>query len=342
MKLAFKSKYGFIVLHMLIWTAVLTLPYLVSSGKKGYGAEGIPALIFTYISLVNIAIFYLHAYVIFPAFFNRRRWWLYIPAVILLIGGSLMLKWNILFVAFWTVAKRFPWFSRYVFVSSYAFFILSFFYRLLVDRFRAEREQKERQTTELLTELKFLRSQISPHFLFNVLTNLVSLARKKSDNLEPALIKLSELLRYMLYDTQGKKVSLQTEVDYLNNYLDLQRLRFGNDVDIDSRIDLDEETSVHVIEPMLLIPFVENAFKHGVGYSGRPGIVLRLSVAFNTLSFEVRNKFEPEPAETKDESSGIGLGNVLSRLNLLYRDKYTLTINDTNGVFHIVLTLQLL
>ncbi|WP_431217545.1 sensor histidine kinase [Puia sp. P3] len=125
---------------------------------------------------------------------------------------------------------------------------------MLVDRFRAEREQKERQATELLTELKFLRSQISPHFLFNVLTNLVSLARKKSDSLEPALIKLSELLRYMLYDTQGKKVPLQTEVEYLNNYLDLQRLRFGNDVDIDSRIEADDEAMAYTIEPMLLIP----------------------------------------------------------------------------------------
>jgi len=212
----------------------------------------------------------------------------------------------------------------------------------MIDRFRTEREQKERQATELLTELKFLRSQISPHFLFNVLTNLVSLARKKSDSLEPALIKLSELLRYMLYDTQGKKVPLQTEVEYLNNYLDLQRLRFGNDVEIDSRIDADGEAMAYTIEPMLLIPFVENAFKHGVGYSGRPGIVLRLSVAYKTLTFEVRNKYEPEPAEAKDESSGIGLGNVLSRLNLLYRNKYTLSINDANGVFHIVLTLQLL
>ncbi|WP_431217003.1 hypothetical protein ACQ86N_22120 [Puia sp. P3] len=87
---------------------------------------------------------------------------------------------------------------------------------------------------------------------------------------------------------------------------------------------------------------MENAFKHGVGYSGRPGIVLRLSVAYKTLRFEVRNKYEPEPAEAKDESSGIGLGNVMSRLNLLYRNKYTLSINDANGVFHIVLTLQLL
>ena len=331
----FKSKYWFIALQVSVWAALLVSPFLAPRDQ-------VPAILLAYVTLINIVIFYLHAYVIFPAFFNRRGWWMYIAAVILLVGGSLALKRSILFIGFHEVARSMPWIIRPIFASSFVFFVLSFFYRLLLDRFRAEREQKERQATELVTELKFLRSQISPHFLFNVLTNLVSLARKRSDKLEPALIKLSELLRYMLYDTQGKKVPLQTEVEYLNNYLDLQRLRFGNDVDIDSRIDLDEEARAHAIEPMLLIPFVENAFKHGVGYSGRPGIVMRLSVAFNTLSFEVRNKFEPEPAEAKDESSGIGLGNVLSRLNLLYRDKYTLTINDANGVFHIVLTLQLL
>jgi sensor histidine kinase YesM len=338
MKLAIR--YWFITLQVLIWAVILSLPFVVSTGK-GNGIDGIPALFLTYVTMINMAIFYLHAYWIFPAFFNRRNWWVYILTTLLLVIGSFQLKWYILSAGYPEVARRVSTY-RFIFPSSVAFFILSFFYRLMIDRFRTEREQKERQATELLTELKFLRSQISPHFLFNVLTNLVSLARKKSDSLEPALIKLSELLRYMLYDTQGKKVPLQTEVEYLNNYLDLQRLRFGNDVEIDSRIDADGEAMAYTIEPMLLIPFVENAFKHGVGYSGRPGIVLRLSVAYKTLTFEVRNKYEPEPAEAKDESSGIGLGNVLSRLNLLYRNKYTLSINDANGVFHIVLTLQLL
>jgi LytS/YehU family sensor histidine kinase len=146
----------------------------------------------------------------------------------------------------------------------------------------------------------------------------------------------------MLYDTRGKKVELHTEIEYLHNYLDLQKLRFGTDIDIDSKIEVESQDESLLIEPMLLIPFVENAFKHGVGYSGRPDISLRLSVAWNTLTFEMRNKFEDEPENTKDDSSGIGLGNVIARLNLLYRNKYTLTVNDANNLFHIILTLKLL
>jgi sensor histidine kinase YesM len=341
MKSGLKPKYGIIILQVLIWTALLISPYLASTAKNGHIIEGIPTSFYTAIGVVNIALFYIHAYVVYPAFFNRRKWWVYILVSVLLIFGSFQLKWLVLVLWYADVAKIVSSY-RYIFPSSIVFFIFSFFYRLTIDRLRIEREQKEKQAAQLLTELKFLRSQISPHFLFNVLTNLVSLARKKSDNLEPALIKLADLLRYMLYDTQGKKVPLTTEIEYLNNYLDLQKLRFGNDVDIDSRIEADEGTLDYTIEPMLLIPFVENAFKHGVGYSGRPAILLRISVAYETLLFEVRNTFEAEPENTKDESSGIGLGNVVSRLNLLYRNKYTLTMNDANNLFHIILTLKLL
>jgi hypothetical protein len=334
-----QSRKGRVILHTVIWGALLLWPYYDTTAKNGYYMmDGVPVSFITITSLINIALFYIHAYFVYPYFFNRRRWWLYILVAAGLIVGSLRLKWYLL-----------SWYPpidvstyRFIFPSSIVFFIFSFIYRVVIDQERVSRLLKEKQAAQALTELKFLRSQVSPHFLFNVLTNLVSLARKKSDKLEPALIKLSELLRYMLYDTQGKRVRLQTEIEYLDNYLDLQRLRFGDDLDIDSRTEPGEEALTYVIEPMLLIPFVENAFKHGVGYSGRPCIFIRLSVAEGTLTFEVKNKFEVEPADTKDESSGIGLGNVISRLNLLYRDKYTLNINDANNLFHIILTLKLL
>jgi two-component system LytT family sensor kinase len=338
MKGIFNTRQGTIILHTIIWSLLLLFPYFFATTKTGYRVDGIPVSFITITSLINIALFYIHAYFIYPSFFNRRQWWLYLLTSAVLIVGSLRLKGLLL-----------SWYPtidvstyRFIFPSSIVLFIFSFIYRVVIDKERVVREMKERQATQALTELKFLRSQVSPHFLFNVLTNLVSLARKKSDKLEPALIKLSELLRYMLYDTQGKKVTLQTEIEYLDNYLDLQRLRFGDDVDIDSQIEAEEEVLSYAIEPMLLIPFVENAFKHGVGYSGRPGITLRLSVASGILTFEVKNKFEAEPENTKDESSGIGLGNVISRLNLLYRNKYTLVIDDANSLFHIVLTLKLL
>ena len=338
MKGIFHTRQGTIILHTIIWSALLLFPYIFATAKTGYRVDGIPVSFITLTSLINIALFYIHAYFVYPSFLNRRLWWLYLLASAFLIIGSFRLKGLLL-----------SWYPtidvstyRFIFPSSVVFFICSFVYRVVIDKERIMREMKERQATQALTELKFLRSQVSPHFLFNVLTNLVSLARKKSDKLEPSLIKLSELLRYMLYDTQGKKVTLQTEIEYLDNYLDLQKLRFGDDVDIESRIEVEEEVLSYAIEPMLLIPFVENAFKHGVGYSGRPGISLRLAVDNGTLTFEVKNKFEAEPENTKDESSGIGLGNVISRLNLLYRNKYTLVINDANSVFHIILTLKLL
>ena len=334
----FLSKKGTVILHTVIWSALLVWPYYAASAKNGYMVAGIPVSFITITSLINIALFYIHAYFVYPYFFNRRRWWLYILVTVALIFGSLGLKGHLL-----------SWYPpidastyRFIFPSSIVFFIFSFIYRVVIDQERVSRLLKEKQAAQALTELKFLRSQVSPHFLFNVLTNLVSLARKKSDKLEPALIKLSELLRYMLYDTQGKRVPLQTEIEYLGNYLDLQRLRFGDDLEIDSRTEVEVEALSYAIEPMLLIPFVENAFKHGVGYSGRPGIFTRLSVVKDTLTFEVKNKFEVEPAESKDESSGIGLGNVISRLNLLYRNKYTLSINDADNLFHIILTLKLL
>src|SRR5205085_9613351 len=147
------------------------------------------------------------------------------------------------------------------------FFVLFFLaastaYCLVKDRIHNERIAHEKQTENLKTELSFLHSQVRPHFMFNIMNNMVALARKKSDILEPSLIKLSALLRYMLYETD-EKVPLKKEIEYLQSYIDLQRQRFGNTVHI--RTSMQEEEQHYEIEPMLLIPFVENAFKHGTG-----------------------------------------------------------------------------
>ena len=201
---------------------------------------------------------------------------------------------------------------------------------MIRDRIEETRRIKERETENLKTELSFLRSQVSPHFMFNIMNNMVALARKKSDLLEPSLIKLSSLLRYMLYETD-EKVSLQKEVEYLQSYIDLQRQRFGNNLKIKAcmeRLDGNYE-----IEPMLLIPFVENAFKHGTGLIENPEIDIELKVEKNILSFSVRNTFDDVGSEMKDKSSGIGLGNVQRRLALLYQDKHSLLITKQNNWF---------
>jgi LytS/YehU family sensor histidine kinase len=174
--------------------------------------------------------------------------------------------------------------------------------------------------------------------MFNVLNNMVALARKKSDLLEPSLIKLSQLMRYMLYETEDR-VSLQREVEYLENYIDLQKQRFGNAVRITTVVkDLDIP---HEIEPMLLIPFVENAFKHGVGMIEDPYIDIQMYLADGKLHFKVENRFVENSVEVKDSASGIGLNNVRRRLNLLYPQKHTLDIDSANGIFTIYLQIDL-
>ena len=199
---------------------------------------------------------------------------------------------------------------------------------------------KEKETENLKTELSFLRSQVSPHFMFNVLNNMVALARKKSDELEPSLIKLSSLLRYMLYETDESKVLVEKEVGYLQSYIDLQQQRFGNKVIINTNFGKIENG--YTIEPMLLIPFVENAFKHGTGLIPDAQINIDLTVQNHQLNFSVQNRYvNGETFEVKDKTSGIGLNNVKRRLNLLYSNNHTLKIDKTDGWFTILLQLNL-
>jgi two-component system LytT family sensor kinase len=205
-------------------------------------------------------------------------------------------------------------------------FGLSLALKLMQDRSTYETVLKERENEKLKSELSFLRSQVSPHFMFNVLNSLASLARKKSDQVESAVIQLSQLMRYSLYHTD-KKVTLEQEADYINNYKNLQKLRFGSTVNMHFHVDLERKDLL--IEPMLLVPFVENAFKHGVGLIGDPVIIIILEASSYRISFTVRNKFNPAYNEVKDSSSGIGLHNVRRRLDLLYKDLYTLDTYTT-------------
>ncbi|HLZ86664.1 MAG TPA: histidine kinase [Puia sp.] len=338
MRVTFNYK---LTIHILLWSLMLLLPYIVSNSANQYSIGAIPGFLFSAMGFVHIGVFYTHALYIFPRFFNRRFWWVYILSSVLLIWLSLWIKFRMTELWFPAALKRHESYG-FIIASSIDIFLISLAYCRILQRIRQEREQKEQQAAQLATELKFLRSQISPHFLFNVLTNLVSLARKKSDQLESSLIMLSELMRYMLYDTQGKKVELRTEIRYLNSYIELQRLRFGNDVVVESRIDAGEWGEQSAIEPMLLIPFVENAFKHGVGALERPHICIRLSVKEGWMHFEVRNSFDPADTAGKEERSGLGLNNVRTRLDLLYPRDHTLVVREEGNWFHIVLTLKLI
>ncbi|MFT4061579.1 MAG: histidine kinase [Edaphocola sp.] len=222
--------------------------------------------------------------------------------------------------------------------------VASILYRVMRDKSRNEVLLQQRQEASLNAELSFLRSQISPHFLFNILNNVAALARMKSDQLEPTVIKLSQLLRYMLYDANEAKVPLTTELAYLSSYIDLQRQRFGRKVAIGVSLPQLNMEQDPMIEPMLLIPFVENAFKHGVGLISNPEIDIQLNYDNGVLTFNVKNKYNLDEEEVKDEASGIGFNNVVRRLNLLYEHKHELEIarrQDSKGDNWYIATLRL-
>jgi len=214
--------------------------------------------------------------------------------------------------------------------------LVSISYRIYMDKVKRENHIKELENIHLKTELEFLSSQISPHFMFNVLNTLVFMARKKSDLIEPSLISLSQLMRYMLYENDGGKITLATEAEYLKNYINLQLLRFGDDISINLYLSGDFER--YVIEPMLLIPFVENAFKHGIGTLEHPIIDISITVdeLRHQLNLIVINEIPldgTEPAASTKNNSGIGLANVRRRLELLYPDQHVLQLEEKDHAF---------
>lgn len=328
-----------ITIHIGIWVTILLLPYLVSSADEGYKIGGLPAAFFVLAGIIHAGIFYFNAFYLYPKLARGWHWWLYVPCAIALITASFALKYQL-------VARLFPEVifksaAGLIFGPSVLVFVASLIYRRVTDGIRRERARKEYEAQQTAAELKLLRSQVNPHFLFNVLTNMVALARQKSDRLEDALIRLADLMRYMTYDTQATQVTVQQEMDYLRSYIELQKLRFSDAMHIELDIRMDTDAARLFIEPMVLIPFVENAFKHGASQLVQPYILIDLSVAEGLLALKVVNPYDSDPDATKDDHSGIGLENVRTRLKLTYPDKHSLTIDDRSNVFTVILNLNL-
>lgn len=330
------SKYFLLSIHLAVWVLFFALTSIAFYNVPD--TTDLPHNFFWISNLYHIALFYLNAYWLFPEFFNWKRWWIYVPCIIFIIVFSYHAKLYLLNV--FSPSFRLTSINRRIlFFPPIPFLIASFIFSAIRKKIRLERMEKERKAEHLTAELKFLRSQVSPHFLFSMMTNMVALARKKSDLLEPSLIKLSDMLRYMLYETEEEKSTVSKEIEYLENYIELQQLRFGDSVRIETEIE--DEHNNCTIEPMLLIPFVENAFKHGIGLATDPFISIVLKVKNNLLEFKVTNNYTGR-SQSKDKSSGIGLINVKNRLNLLYPGRYKLSVKDNGEVYIIHLNLELL
>jgi two-component system, LytTR family, sensor kinase len=339
----FSRRWVVVILHIAAWVLLFSLPFLLrptynQAPSKPNESQN-PWLYYIVNNLFWVGLFYFNALVLVPQLLYRKRYTAFALSHVGLFGFFLVIGW---LNRLWMYRDpHFNWRGHILFT----FFIFLFFvaasmaYQMSRDRMRADKLAKEKETETLKTELSLLRSQVSPHFMFNVLNNMVALARKQSDQLEPSLIKLSSLMRYMLYDSDGDLVSLEKEIDYLQSYIDLQKQRFGKNVQVETLFnDID---GTYEIEPMLLIPFVENAFKHGTGFIENARIDIKLRVKNKLLYFEVRNRFNEASEEIKDRTSGIGLTNVKRRLNLLYGNKHDLKITQSDGWFITSLQLNL-
>lgn len=330
-----------IFLHVALWSLFILYPYLIRYSFGNQNGEPVKLTRYETHSIIStftwMALFYVNAFFLMPLYFNKRKYRQYTLVIFTILIALCFVNW-ITFQLLLSHAKfRFMGLVLFYLVPTCFILFWSIAYRILVDRVREDRKRAEKQTENLTTELSFLRSQVSPHFMFNVMNNMVALARKKSDILEPSLIKLSSLLRYMLYETDEEKVSLQKEIEYLQSYIDLQKQRFADNVKIN--VSLDNVKGDHQIHPMLLIPFVENAFKHGTGMF-IPEIDISVRTDGDKLMLEVSNRYSGD-SEVKDKSSGIGLANVTRRLNLLYGKSHTLEIFKNENRFTVKLEILL-
>lgn len=324
------------MLSIMGWLLFLSLPLLMRPGSRHHGPgthhhhpdDYSMAILHTMINAAMIPLFYFQIFFVYPRTLARKKITLFIVVQLVLIGLLLLVSRLFTYLVFPETDRAMP--SIFIIMTYLFIMMIAYSYIFVSDNIAKEQREKEKENAALKTELTFLRWQISPHFLFNSLNNMVALARKRSDKLEPMLIELSTLMRYMLYETDERKVLLTREADYLKSYIDLQSLRFGNEITIISDLSL-SKTDLTTIEPMLLIPFVENAFKHGTSTVTAPEISISLNYADGKLLFVVRNKYLPNSGSGKDNSGGIGLTNVQRRLNLLYPDKHQLSIHIAGG-----------
>jgi len=316
----------FTLLQVIAWALIIGIPFITApqipktipeNVEEQFGELRITILIFT---LLVMLYSYANYYLIYPRVLKRYGWWAYIGTtalmlvLIFILFAFAMTLLDIERKQFNVVLPIFP-VSLFILV-----FAISTVVRFAIAQDEFERERKERENETLKSELSLLRSQVSPHFMFNVLNSLAALNRKKSDQLEHVIVQLSKLMRYMLYEKEDNAITVAMELEYLNSYINLQKIRFADDVLVTFHVD--SKANAVAIEPMLLIPFVENAFKHGIGMILNPVIEMYFWGDNRTIRFLVRNKVNLHVESSKDSSHGIGLTNLRRRLNLLYKNRH--------------------
>jgi two-component sensor histidine kinase len=367
------GKYLSVCLNVLGWLVIFATPIIFFNFPKHNRCE----LLFHAVTIISF--YYLNTLVLIPKLLSRGKLLYYIVSLItcLVLAGSIASVSDKLFfkklvdvkvlyspeneklvesIEKWNPeikknheailreiydardSNRMPLKARTV-ISIVVAFAFGTSIKITQDWFRKDKERKEAEKARLDAEISLLKWQVNPHFLFNTLNGIYSLANRKSDKTADSVARLSNILRYMLYDTNAREVKLDDEIQYLTDYIELQKLRMHDNVRIS--FDISGDTSQVFIAPMLLLPFVENAFKHGTDTSSNCFIDARLKVENGIFSFIVENSVPFKHETTKDKSSGIGLKNVDRRLKLHYSDSHLLVVNRLEKSFFVNLQIKL-
>lgn len=349
-----------IIIHLAIWTGFLLLPFFNFSGSKEmpFNPEPKFQLLFFTTNLLLIGFYYLHSLVLIPHLLAERKITLYIFSVLALLAFFMFIP----MIYFQFVEMPKPGFLRsfppsgnpppnrfgsgrmlpFLFPGTTVMFLLILIIsggiKIINQWFRSERRTEEIAKEKLSTELSLLRSQVNPHFLFNTLNNIYSLAVTGSPETANSVMKLSSIMRYVLDDGKSSFVPLNKEIQFLENYISLQKLRVSEKSLINFAVQ--GKTEGKQIAPLLLIAFVENAFKYGISTHQPSVIKINLHIKENQLSFMVANQTFQNNQLTLG-NTGIGLKNTKRRLDLMYHQKHTLIAEAKAGSFLIKLTIDL-
>jgi two-component system sensor histidine kinase AlgZ len=335
-------------LHLLFWCVYSSfffsqVRYTHKGGIERELNEVVIDAVFHVFSMMLIA--YINYFYFFPRFLKHQQFGRYLleftlPFTLLIMGNIYVKRY---IADGYTNQVHFLYSQRFVNYVVFNTLFIVFFVAMLqfVEVwFKAEAQKKESENEKLMAELRFLKAQINPHFLFNTLNNLYALAFTHSPNTTIVIDKLSQMMRYMIYDSNYAKVPLNKEIEYMNNYISLEKLRLNHEVPIVFKI-IGSTEGVEIV-PLILIAFLENAFKHGVNNNATNAwIKITLELSGKACVYTVENSKLPLMATKKEEKQGIGLQNVQRRLELSYPNQYDLSIEDHEMHYLVHLNLDL-
>lgn len=334
-----------ILVHILVWIVVSAL--LFFNEHSSYQYEGIPFIISYFIirAFWRISSFYLFYLYLVPRYLETKRILVFTVLATLFVLGvipflvQVLFKVHLsLFAAEVTSSNPTPTFAFWMMciMITALWGGLGIFFKFGSAWFKNLRLKKDLENKNLLSELKTLKSKLNPHLLFNTLNNIDSLIQTNPEQASNALSRLSDLLRYVIYDTENEKVPIQDEIESIQKYIELEKIRLINPENIEFTVEVKEETE---IPPMIFFPFVENGFKHS--NLNNPDHKLRISISGNAdyISFSCINNIHDRKQD--DKYSGLGLELARKRLDLLFPDSHQLEINQDDNTYHVELTLEL-